>query len=413
MTSALLFFRPLAVALVIYCCTSVRAALLFPRSRLTSRLSGALSLRGGAATPPSDLSDEVFVSAAATDSGTETGFEGDGESPGGEKDEWDDLFAEDEEEPVPPPPAQKPVPITQGGPLPMLPPPPPREEAEEAVSPSPSLSSQGDGESLFDQEQQEEHPPTPRRTVSEERKRALLSWLSSQMMEFSARAAYLARNLDILHEDIAVLYAPKSKSGGPQRRRERIDWEIALSSEEDPKSCLMYVEAEDGWKVVGPRGTGKWVTFRALNSMRRKEPDKVKDLWFGQYIIDFDSLIEHASTPTLMVSSLLDSRAGVRTLLAAGLLSGGVAMAPSLWGLLLRLALSGPVWRSWNLWSRSLSTPAPFKVMTAAYVYWKAQAAFRFLEERVVDRLVALESRMLERDLPVSKGGAEEEDESE
>jgi hypothetical protein len=46
-----------------------------------------------------------------------------------------------------------------------------------------------------------------------------------------------------------------------------VDWNFALATEEDPKSCLYSCEYEANTKVLAPLDTTQWMSLGALNRL--------------------------------------------------------------------------------------------------------------------------------------------------
>jgi len=180
-----------------------------------------------------------------------------------------------------------------------------------------------------------------------------------------------------------------------------LEWEFALSTASSPKSCLINIEAEEGTKVAGPKGTDKWVTFSQLNKYRRKDPQKLRDLWYGQYDVDFGPINELASTQALAVSAMLDSPVLIPSLVILSIAGALGVSAGALWAVLVRLLNSHLWWRSYGLWSRFLYVSAPFKILLGRWVYSSCRDVVKALADVVRDRLLDLESHLLQASLPV------------
>eukprot|EP00922_Rhytidocystis_sp_ex-Travisia-forbesii_P027866 GHVS01040897.1.p1 GENE.GHVS01040897.1~~GHVS01040897.1.p1 ORF type:complete len:287 (-),score=67.88 GHVS01040897.1:161-1021(-) len=164
--------------------------------------------------------------------------------------------------------------------------------------------------------------------------------------------------------------------------------------------CLVWLETPTGYKAIAPRGTNLYVSVQALNHVRRNHPQKVKALWFGEYDFIFDQLNKMLSTKTLLLSAFLDKPQSLRISLL--LLLSYLISCTSPIRSLQSLSTSSAVWQSYHHWAKLLYAPLPLKVLIARLVGVAVCGSWRAVETKVRNVLVDLESKAIDRDLPVN-----------
>lgn len=191
------------------------------------------------------------------------------------------------------------------------------------------------------------------------------------------------------------------------------DFECALSTEEDPKSCLYSFDAEPNTKVICPSGTDQYISLTALNRLRRTDPSKVEPMWHSKYAIlkswfsdDSEySLLQYVGWKGFVVSSLLlDGWNGLllRGILVLSVLSTILCCMPLFEVIVSRFLTSSTLWMKWMSWGRFVHAALPLKILLGQMA-WKAVAgAFRKLEGLVKDYIVDLECEILEESIPVT-----------
>ena len=191
-------------------------------------------------------------------------------------------------------------------------------------------------------------------------------------------------------------------------------WAVAVSTAAAPFECLLHVSVAPGRKVCAPAGsvaaaTGggpKWVGLRALNEMRRKDPSKVRGLWFDQYDTGMRTLSGHAGPAGRALDALLETRTVLRSAEALAFAAVFVAAAPAAARALVAGLTSGVFWRQHQQWSRLSGAPLPIKIMLGRWAYlWGLQRALA-AEEGVRGVLIDLEGALLEAAVPVSFAAA-------
>lgn len=199
----------------------------------------------------------------------------------------------------------------------------------------------------------------------------------------------------------------------------KVDWDCALSTEADPKHCLISYEPEPGSKLVVPMelaSTDKWITLAALNRLRRDDPSKIEPMWSDQFAIRrswFDpnsrySLLQHVGPKGVVLSTLLD---GKRLPMVVGLvlMCAAVFLMPVFEILANRLLVSGWLWMRWIHWQRYLHVGLPFKLLIGQTILSYAAKGFSALVSTIKDKLVDLECQILEETIPLTVGVGSED----
>lgn len=196
---------------------------------------------------------------------------------------------------------------------------------------------------------------------------------------------------------------------------EKVDWDCALSTEDDPKHCLISYEPEIGTKLICPmelsQHSDKWITLAALNRLRRDDPSKVEPMWSDKYAVLTSwfspcsrySLLQHVGTKGVLLNTLLD---GNRLSLVAGmiLIAATVVFMPVIEYICNRILVSGILWMKWPSWGRYVHIGLPFKLLIAQIVLGYVSKGFSSLVLMIKDKLVDLECRILEETIPLTLG---------
>lgn len=190
-----------------------------------------------------------------------------------------------------------------------------------------------------------------------------------------------------------------------------VDWDCALATEEDPKSCLYSFDAEPNTKVVAPLGTTQWISLSALNRLRRDDPTKVEPMWHSQYAIlqswfhgeSQYSLLQHVGIHGFLLNALLQ---GIRLHVTLGLALGVLAILcmPILEYFVNRFLCGGFLWIRWHQWSRFVHAALPLKLLLGQMAFKFVASLFDKLLTIVKDRLVELECQILEQHIPLTVG---------
>lgn len=199
----------------------------------------------------------------------------------------------------------------------------------------------------------------------------------------------------------------------------KVDWDCAMSTEADPKHCLISYEPEPGSKLVVPTelaSTDKWITLAALNRLRRDDPSKVEPMWSDRYAIRSSwfgpnsrySLLQHVGPKGVVLSTLLD---GNRLPAVVGLvmLFLVVQLMPVIEILANRFLVSSFLWSRWISWYRYVHIGLPFKLLILQTVYSYVAKGFAALVSVIKDKLVDLECQILEETIPLTMGEGSED----
>ena len=191
-----------------------------------------------------------------------------------------------------------------------------------------------------------------------------------------------------------------------------VDWDCALSTREEPKSCLYSFDAEPNTKVLAPIDTNQWISIQALNRLRRTDPTKVEPMWHSQYAILsswFDdpespySLLQHVGMAGFVLHAVLQ---GIRLhmLLALGLAIVTILFMPWMEYIVNRMLVSGLLWSKWTTWGRFIHAALPLKLLLGQMIFKLVATAFLKLVAIVKERLVEWECQLLEQSIPLTVG---------
>jgi hypothetical protein len=245
---------------------------------------------------------------------------------------------------------------------------------------------------------------------AERRKAALEKYHMEQSVLLSLRSTFLSEVLAKRGVPIATMMDVSTTDG--DKPPETTDWDCALSTEEDPKTCLYSFDAELNSKVVAPVGTTQYISLSALNRLRRTDTSKVEPMWHSKYAIlsswfsdesEF-SLLQHTGIAGFLVSNLLLDSMGLRFLLSTGVIMGLLLTLP-LWELLVeKVLLSSYFWNQWNTWGRFAHAALPLKLLLGQMTWKFVAQSFLTLENYVRDIIVDYECTLLEQTIPITIG---------
>lgn len=248
----------------------------------------------------------------------------------------------------------------------------------------------------------------------------LQAYRMKQQVLLQLRATLLSEALALRGIPLPTLREISTPQG--VRIPEKIDWDCALATREEPYNCLYARSAEEGTKVIAPIGEtdrldGSWIGVASLNRLRRKDPSKVDTMWHNKYTalsswFDPDSefsIYQHVGIKGLMLNSLLE---GSRLSIVMGLLLGMtiIIIMPVLEIIASRVLVSPLVWKNWPTWTRYVRAPLPFKVAVTQYAAKVLFGLFQSVVEEVKNQLVEWECQILEDNIPMTVGSAVEKE---
>ena len=260
-------------------------------------------------------------------------------------------------------------------------------------------------------EEEEDNDEEARRKRKEEQIK-LNKYRTEQQLLYQLRSTYLSEML--AGRGIPNLPTVTSVST-PEGAKppEKVDWDCALSTYDDPKSCLYSFDAEPNTKVIAPINTNQWISLTALNRLRRTDPTKVEPMWHSQYAIlnswfsdssEF-SILQHVGMKGFIISSILLDRAMVlRSLLTLSVLSVLILFMPIIEIIIQRILVSAPFWSKWTTWGRIVRAGFPLKLLIGQLVWKGVASAFTKVENEVREYIVDLECEILEESVPVTVG---------
>lgn len=239
-------------------------------------------------------------------------------------------------------------------------------------------------------------------------------------MLYQLRSTYLTEMLAMRGVPNLPTIVSVSTADG-EKPPEKVDWDCALCTDEEPKSCLYSFDAEPNTKVVAPLGTDQWISLTALNRLRRTDPTKVEPMWHSRYSIlqswfsdesEF-SLLQHVGLQGFFISSvLLDGANGMvlRSLLIVSVLSVFLLLMPFLEYVVGRILVSAPFWAQWMTWGRIARAGFPLKLLIGQLVWKGVASSFSKMENAVREYIVDLECDILEECVPVTVGVGADDD---
>ncbi len=238
---------------------------------------------------------------------------------------------------------------------------------------------------------------------------SLQSYRMQQQVLLQLRSTYLSEALAKRGLPVPTLSDVATPDGAipPQP----VDWDCAMATQEDPRSCLYSFEPQPGTKVVAPLGSQDWISLAALNRLRRDDPTKVEPMWHSKYAIlnswfhpesEF-SLLQHVGVQGFLLNALLQ---GVRLqlVLTLSLMVATIIMMPTLEYFVNRLLVSGFFWIHWHQWYRWVHAALPLKLLMGQVFGKFLLKMFEKLVAVVKDRLVEMECEILEQSIPLTIG---------
>lgn len=188
-------------------------------------------------------------------------------------------------------------------------------------------------------------------------------------------------------------------------------WSCETSTEEDPKTCLIWGDAEPGTKVVRPSENSEWCGLAALNSLRRRDPVKASRLWFDRYRIDMTRFSRDAGPAGQVLGAFLDKRSATRTATVVVSVIALAVLRLPIQLVVVGVVTSPAVWRNYANWSPIAHAPLPLKLVLIRQAYSAVAYYFSLVEKLIIDTLTDLESRLFEATArPDEPDRAEEED---
>jgi hypothetical protein len=238
---------------------------------------------------------------------------------------------------------------------------------------------------------------------------SLQAYRMQQQILLQLRATFLSEALARRGLPLPTLLEVATPEGA--QKPQSVDWDCALATEDDPKSCLYSFDAEPWTKVVAPLGTTQWISLGALNRLRRTDPTKVEPMWHSQFAVLASwfnpeseySLLQHVGIQGFLLNALLQ---GTRLPIALGfaLVVGAIICMPLLEYIVNRFLCCGFLWSSWPKWSRFIHAALPLKILLGQMAGKFVAGLFDQLLGIVKERLVELECRILEQHIPLTVG---------
>lgn len=142
-------------------------------------------------------------------------------------------------------------------------------------------------------------------------------------------------------------------------------------------------------------------------------------MWHSQYAIlqswfsdaSEYSLLQHVGVKGFLVTTMLDGRVALRTVLIGAILSVLVMVMPLVESMIGRVLVSAPFWSQWKTWGRIARAGFPLKLLLGQLAWKGIVNVYTKLEECVREYFVDLECDILEESVPLTVGVVEEEEE--
>jgi hypothetical protein len=238
---------------------------------------------------------------------------------------------------------------------------------------------------------------------------SLQSYRMQQQILLQLRATFLSEALANRGLPIPTLVDVATPDGA--QPPQTVDWDCAMATEKDPKSCLFSFDAELNTKVIAPLGTTQWISLWALNRLRRTDPTKVEPMWYSNYAVlqswfhpeSEYSLLQHVGIQGFLLNALLQGMR-LRITLAITMCVAAIVCMPLLEYFLNRFLVSGFVWGRWHQWCRFLHAALPLKLLLGQMAFKFVLSLFDKLLGIVKERLVELECQILEQHIPLTVG---------
>mmetsp|Transcript_23462 Transcript_23462/g.67605 ORF Transcript_23462/g.67605 Transcript_23462/m.67605 type:complete len:408 (-) Transcript_23462:15-1238(-) len=239
----------------------------------------------------------------------------------------------------------------------------------------------------------------------------LQKWKTEQQLLLNLRSTFLSEALAMRGLPITTI-ADVSIADG-DKPPEPTDWDCAMATEEEPKSCLYSFDAEPNSKVVAPIGTENWISISALNRLRRTDTAKVEPMWHSKYAVlrswfsdeSQFSFLQHTGFRGFLLSNLLLDLGGgivLRSLVVLSILATLIVSMPALEYFVNRLLVSGPFWAKWISWRTFVHASLPLKLIMGQLAWKLTATGFGKLEGKIRDYAVDMESAMLEECVPLT-----------
>ena len=241
----------------------------------------------------------------------------------------------------------------------------------------------------------------------------LLAYRMKQQVLLQLRATALSEALVARGLPLPSLRDVSTLDG--KLKPKKVDWDCALSTEEDPKHCLISYEPEVGSKLIVPMelagDTDKWITLRELNRLRREDPSKVEPMWSDKYAVLSSwfspqsrySLLQHVGLKGVLLNTLLEGST-LSVVVGMLLVMGIIIFMPVIEYIVGRFLVSGYLWMKWASWARFVHVGLPFKLVIFQIVFGQASKLFAKLVSLAKDKLVNLECKILEETIPLTVG---------
>ncbi|KAL3811187.1 hypothetical protein ACHAXA_002751 [Cyclostephanos tholiformis] len=290
-----------------------------------------------------------------------------------------------------------------------------------------STSAQRDAIGNDDDDDDDEGATTTARNVEDEdmqRKtrdehEKLARYRAEQHLLYQLRSTYLTEILASRGLPNLPTLSSVSTSDG-DRPPEKVDWDCALCTDDEPRSCLYSFDAEPYTKVVAPRGTDHWISLSALNRLRRTDATKVEPMWHSRYSIlsgwfsesSEYCMLQHVGIKGFFLSSvLLDGANGMvlRSLLILSAFCAFVLFLPIIEYVVGRILVSAPFWSQWTTWGRILRAGFPLKLLLGQMAWKGIASSFAKVENAVREYIIDMECDILEECVPVTVGAGSEE----
>lgn len=247
-----------------------------------------------------------------------------------------------------------------------------------------------------------------------DQQRKLAKYHTEQQLLYQLRSTYLTEILASRGVTTLPTLASVSTSDS-QKMPELVDWDCALSTDAEPRSCLYSFDAQPYTKVVAPRGTDQWISLSALNRLRRTDATKVEPMWHSRYSIlngwfgesSKFCMLQYVGTKGFFVSSvLLDGGNGMvlRSLLVLTALLALIVLLPIIEYVVGRVLVSAPFWSQWSMWGRILRAGFPLKLLLGQMAWKGVASGFSKVESAVREYIVDVECEILEDCVPVTVG---------
>lgn len=238
---------------------------------------------------------------------------------------------------------------------------------------------------------------------------SLQSYRMQQQVLLQLRSTYLSEALARRGLPIPTLADVSTPDGATPPQP--VDWDCAMATKENPRSCLYSFDPQPGTKVVAPLGSQDWISLAALNRLRRDDPTKVEPMWHSKYAIldswfhpeSQFSLLQHVGVKGFLLNALLQ---GVRLqmALALSLLVATIILMPTIEYIANRFLVSGLFWINWHQWYRWVHAALPLKLLMGQMFGKFLLKMFSKLVVVVKDRLVEIECEILEQSIPLTIG---------